>query len=103
VAGAGALRGLKDTTVPMFITAFSYWGLGVPIGYYLGIVCNLGPRGVWMGPIGGLLFAAILLNIRFYRVMARRIRQVEMERSSRGAEWTEVDPPHEVGELTSRS
>lgn len=102
VAGAGALRGLKDTTAPMFITAFSYWGLGVPIGYYLGITRGLGPQGVWMGPIGGLLFAAVLLNIRFYRVMSRRIRQADAEQGPRGVEWTQVHPAHEVGEMTPR-
>lgn len=79
VAGAGALRGLKDTTIPMFITAFSYWGLGVPVGYCLGIWWGLGPQGVWMGPIAGLLVASILLNVRFYRHIGRRVSASEQQ------------------------
>ncbi|MEC8040360.1 MAG: flavoprotein, partial [Pseudomonadota bacterium] len=31
VLSAGALRGLKDTRVPMFIAMFAYWGLGMPL------------------------------------------------------------------------
>ena len=32
VLSAGALRGLKDTRVPMFLAAFAYWGIGMPLG-----------------------------------------------------------------------
>ena len=38
VAGAGALRGLKDTAIPMVITLVAYWGLGLPLGAWLGLV-----------------------------------------------------------------
>lgn len=68
VAGAGALRGLKETTYPMVITAIAYWALGFPLAYWLGIVRSGGPTGLWSGLIGGLVVAAILLNLRFHRV-----------------------------------
>lgn len=74
VAGAGALRGLKDTTVPMGLTFLAYWGLGLPVGYTLGIVHNRGPQAMWVGLIAGLIVAAMLLNLRFQRVMHRRLR-----------------------------
>src|SRR5690606_3179831 len=32
VAAVGALRGLKDTRVPMYITLLAYWLVGMPIG-----------------------------------------------------------------------
>ncbi len=67
VASAGALRGLKDTRVPMFITAFAYWVVGFPLGLYLGFAQHLGARGVWMGLIAGLSMAALLLFARFVR------------------------------------
>jgi multidrug resistance protein, MATE family len=35
VASNGALRGLKDARVPMLITGFSYWGVGMPVGWFL--------------------------------------------------------------------
>jgi MATE family multidrug resistance protein len=66
VSGYGALRGLKDTTVPMVVNFIAYWVVGLPLGYYLGIIREIGPQGLWMGLIAGLTIAAILHNIRFY-------------------------------------
>lgn len=66
VSGYGALRGLKDTKIPMYVNLVAYWLIGLPIGYYLGIIKDVGPQGLWMGLIAGLTVAAILHNIRFY-------------------------------------
>lgn len=65
VSGYGALRGLKDTTVPMYVNLVAYWVVGLPLGYYLGIVRGVGPQGLWMGLIAGLTVAAVLHNVRF--------------------------------------
>ena len=65
VAASGALRGLKDTLVPMLVTAFAYWGAGVPIGWYLAFKMGLGAQGMWMGMVAGLSVAAVLLTARF--------------------------------------
>jgi len=77
VAGAAALRGLKDTAVPMGITLVAYWGVGLPLGYGLGVVQNGGPRALWIGLIAGLAIAAVLLLVRFLlltrRLMAREL------------------------------
>jgi MATE family multidrug resistance protein len=70
VASNGALRGLKDTRVPMAITLFAYWGVGMPIGWWLAFPHELGARGMWMGLIAGLSMAAILLFARFWRSSA---------------------------------
>lgn len=72
VSGSGALRGLKDTKIPMFITAFAYWGIGMPLGYFLAITRGEGPKGFWIGFICGLIVAAILLNSRF-QLSTRRL------------------------------
>jgi MATE family multidrug resistance protein len=66
VSGYGALRGLKDTKIPMFVNLIAYWIIGLPLGYYLGIIRNVGPQGLWMGLIAGLSVAAILHNLRFW-------------------------------------
>ncbi len=71
VTGAGALRGLKDTKVPMLITALAYWGAGMPVGWYLAFPIGLGARGMWMGLIAGLSVAAVLLPLRFWRHSGR--------------------------------
>ncbi len=66
VSSYGALRGLKDTTVPMYVNLFAYWVVGLPLGYYLGIIQDFGPQGLWMGLIAGLTVAAIFHNMRFF-------------------------------------
>ncbi len=65
VAAIGALRGMKDTRVPMFITAFAYWGVGLPLSVLFAFRFGLGAPGIWFGLIGGLTAAAILLMSRF--------------------------------------
>lgn len=68
VAANGALRGLKDTRIPMFVTMFAYWGVGMPVGWWLAFPHGLGARGMWMGLIAGLSVAAALLSWRFHRL-----------------------------------
>ena len=70
VSANGALRGLKDTRVPMLITILAYWVIGLPLGYMVGMVLGLGAPGLWIGLIAGLTIAAVLLNVRFFRVSA---------------------------------
>lgn len=68
---SGALRGLKDTRVPMFITVLAYWGLGLPLGAWLGLGRGGGAPGFWVGLTLGLTAAAALLTWRFWRQVAR--------------------------------
>jgi MATE family multidrug resistance protein len=67
VASNGALRGLKDTRVPMAITLFAYWIVGMPVGWWLAFHHGMGARGMWMGLIAGLSVAAVMLFTRFWR------------------------------------
>jgi len=67
VASNGALRGLKDTRVPMAMTLFAYWMIGMPFGWWLAFRQGLGARGMWMGLVAGLSVAALLLFTRFWR------------------------------------
>ena len=69
VTANGALRGLKDTTVPMLFTALAYWGVGMPLGYALGFHAGMGAAGMWIGLIAGLTAAAALLLARFVRLV----------------------------------
>jgi MATE family multidrug resistance protein len=67
----GLLRGVHDTKVPMIIAAISYWGVGVPMSYLIGIVMGYGAEGVWMGLVIGLLLAGIFMSWRFWRSSSR--------------------------------
>lgn len=76
-SAAGALRGIRDTRVPMAIVVVAYWLVGFPLGYALAFAGGLGARGLWIGLIAGLTVAAALLAARFHRVSARPERWAE--------------------------
>jgi MATE family multidrug resistance protein len=61
----GALRGLQDVKIPMYITFVAYWVIGFPISIYLGLYTDLKAVGVWLGLLAGLTAAALFLYIRF--------------------------------------
>ncbi|HAH55292.1 MAG TPA: MATE family efflux transporter [Flavobacterium sp.] len=71
----GALRGLQDVKIPMYITFVAYWIVGFPISYYLGKHTNLGATGIWIGLLSGLTSAALFLYIRFARLTKRLANQ----------------------------
>ncbi|CAI8747160.1 Multidrug resistance protein PmpM [Pseudomonas sp. IT-196MI5] len=75
---AGALRGYQDTRATMILTLFAYWGIGLPVGYVLGLTDWFGPAsgpsGLWEGLIAGLTCAALMLSIRLTLSARRRIR-----------------------------
>lgn len=72
VSAAGALRGLKDTRMPMLIGFVSYWVIGLSTGYLFGFVLGRGAEGLWWGLVVGLASAATMLSSRF-RLLSSRI------------------------------
>lgn len=64
----GALRGLQDVKIPMYITFVAYWVVGFPISYYLGICTELKTTGIWIGLLAGLTVAALFLYLRFSKL-----------------------------------
>jgi MATE family multidrug resistance protein len=76
ICAAGALRGLKDTLIPMFINIFSFFLIGLSVGYYLTFSKEMGPAGMWIGMIVGLTFGAILLMGRFL-IKSRQLVRAE--------------------------
>ncbi len=69
----GALRGLQDVKIPMYITFVAYWVIGFPISYYLGECTQLKAVGVWIGLLAGLTAAALFLFIRFHYLTKKLI------------------------------
>lgn len=69
---AGALRGLQDTRIPMWIAVFCYWGVGVPLGVGLAFGLQWGPQGIWSGLITALTLATVLMGARF--IHSSRVR-----------------------------
>jgi MATE family multidrug resistance protein len=71
----GALRGLQDVKIPMYITFIAYWVIGFPISYYLGELTELKAVGVWIGLLAGLSAAALFLYIRFHLITKKLIKE----------------------------
>lgn len=79
VTAAAALRGYQDMRVTMLITLFAYWGIGLPMGYILGLTDLLGPAqgpaGMWQGLIIALTCGAAMLGWRLRHTAKRLIQQ----------------------------
>ena len=71
VAAAGALRGLKDTRIPMLFYFISYWLVGMPLAAALGFGLDMGAQGFWWGLVAGLVAASCMLGLRFRRLSRR--------------------------------
>lgn len=67
-AANGALRGLKDTRVPMLIGLCGYWLLGVPVAIILSFGLGMGVVGVWFGILAGITSVACTLLWRWKRM-----------------------------------
>jgi MATE family multidrug resistance protein len=65
----GALRGMKDTAIPLLFAALSYWSIGFTAAYALAFLAGLGAVGVWIGLSCGTAVYAILLVWRFRRLV----------------------------------
>ena len=60
-----ALRGLKDTVVPLWLAALGYWVLGVGGGWLLAFPLDQGADGLWWGLALGLTVTGSMLAVRF--------------------------------------
>lgn len=75
----GALRGLQDVKIPMYITFAAYWVVGFPVSYYLGKHTDLKATGIWIGLLAGLTVAAVFLYIRFNYLTKKSIKDTAVE------------------------
>ena len=63
VVGAGILRGLHDTRVPMIFTFIGYWLIGIGVGVWLAFRAGWGGVGIWTGLALGLAIVAVLMLV----------------------------------------
>lgn len=76
----GALRGLKDTFVPMLISLGCYWFLGVGSAYYFAFHWGFNARGIWYGLTTGLCSIGIMLMIRLVYKL-KLIKNIDITKS----------------------
>jgi len=68
IGAAAALRGYKDTRVPMAINLFAFWVVGFPLAYLAAVTFRAPPNYIWGAFVIGLGVAAVLLSWRFNRL-----------------------------------
>jgi multidrug resistance protein, MATE family len=74
VIATGALRGYKDTLIPMVLATFGYWGVGFAGGWLFAFRLGHGAVGLWCGLALGLATVAVLLTLRLH-LLALPIRR----------------------------
>ncbi len=62
----GALQGVQDIRVPVFLNILAFWGVGLGSGYWLGFTLGLSGIGLWLGQSLGIALSAILFFGRFF-------------------------------------
>ena len=67
----GALRGLKDTKFPVFVSVIGFWCIAFPLAYLFTFKLNFGGAGIWWGIVVGLFVAGIMLVVRFFRLIKK--------------------------------
>ena len=76
-----ALRGVKDSTIPLWIAGFGYWVIGIGGGSILAFPLAMKGAGLWWGMAGGLTITGGLLAWRFVQITgARRLGPVRRGR-----------------------
>lgn len=67
VVGAGMLRGLHDTKVPMIFALVGYWVIGLGTAVYLAFYAGWDGVGIWTGLAAGLAAVSVLMVWRWMR------------------------------------
>lgn len=65
----GILRGIKDTRIPMLISVFSFWVVGIVASYILGVKLNYQAVGIWIGLSIGVASGVIALYLRWQKLI----------------------------------
>ncbi len=80
----GCLRGMADTRAPFLIHLIGFWGIAIPISFYLAFERELGARGLWWGLVWGLFAVAVVQVARVRTMLARGVARVVVEERSGG-------------------
>lgn len=79
--GAGVLRGMGDTRVPLVAMLSGYWLIGLPVSLFLAFRAGLGPQGLWWGFVAGLASVAVFLLWRVVTLFRRGVRRLHIDAS----------------------
>jgi len=83
VAAASTLRAFKDTRFPFLVMAIAYWGIALPLGYWLGMVnvqdATESTVGFWKAMIAGISVATVLVLWRQKRLLEKPLPTTSAE------------------------
>ncbi|ASB51194.1 MATE family efflux transporter [Alkalitalea saponilacus] len=65
VVSLGALRGLEDVKIPTIMVIVAYFIIALPVSYVAAFIFKLGPQGIWLGYMSGLMMVSMQLLFRF--------------------------------------
>lgn len=77
---SGILRGTGDTRVPAILHIVAFWGVGIPLGAYLGLRTPYRERGLWYGLVVGLAAASLLQSARATWRLRTEVARLAIER-----------------------
>lgn len=63
----GALRGIADVKMPMYICSFCYLAVNLPFSYLVAVKMGMGINGIWLGFIIGLGTVSAIMITRWRR------------------------------------
>ena len=69
--GMGLLRGMNDTRIPTIIAFSSYTIVAMPVGYVCAFPFGMGPAGIWVGYLTGLITASVGYFLRYQSQMKK--------------------------------
>jgi MATE family multidrug resistance protein len=79
IVAANAIRGLRDTRTPLWISMLGYWVIGLGIGTWLCFPMGSGASGLWWGLILGPAVSILLMMWRFHVRLAQTERHLNTE------------------------
>lgn len=60
-----AIRGAGETRFPLIVAILTTYAIRVPLGYYFGVVCEMGLMGAWVGMNADMLIRGLIATWRF--------------------------------------
>lgn len=78
MVAANALRGLRDTRSPLWISMIGYWAVGIGLGTWLCFPMGYGATGLWWGLILGVILSNVLMFWRFSSRLAHAEKSLRL-------------------------
>lgn len=79
IVAANAIRGLRDTRTPLWISLTGYWVIGLGVGTWLCFPMGYGASGLWWGLILGPAVSILMMFWRFHVRMSQTERRLNAE------------------------